>query len=128
MKNSNRVFILFFFIYSNIVAQSTWKWAKGIGGGGEDRANDIAFDSFGNSYTVGYFGSGIAFDTHSLAPVDGYDFFLVKKDFNGNTTWAVSGGGINNEYATSVAVSSNASNGSVTPIITNGTPPFHLSL
>jgi len=108
MKNSNRVFILFFFIYSNIVAQSTWKWAKGIGGGGEDRANDIAFDSFGNSYTVGYFGSGIAFDTHSLAPVDGYDFFLVKKDFNGNTTWAVSGGGINNEYATSVAVSSDA--------------------
>ncbi len=102
------VFFTCIFQFHTIYSQNQWKWAKGVGGGGEDRANDIAYDSFGNTYTVGYFGSGIQFDTYNLAPIDGYDYFLVKKDFNGNITWATSGGGINNEFATSVTVSNDA--------------------
>jgi hypothetical protein len=72
-------------------------WAKGIGGTGDDVANNIQLDAAGNVYATGYFSSTVDFDpgqgTSNLISSGGYDIFIGKYDNAGNYIWAKGMGG-----------------------------------
>lgn len=107
------LFILINLFGLNSFSQSpTWDWAKkstGIVSGylAQDIAYDIATDSLGNTYTTGCFQSGSlvlgAFTLPNTNP-SYYDIFLAKYDSNGNTLWAISAGGSNDDKGHGVAV------------------------
>jgi hypothetical protein len=80
-------------------------WAKSAGGSSEDYASSVAVDKSGNVVLTGYYSSAsIKFGNNILMNAGYVDIFLAKYDSNGNVLWAISEGGPNNDYATSVAV------------------------
>ena len=84
-------------------------WVKSAGSTQADRGNGIAVDASGNVFATGYYISPVInFGTGNLtnAGTTTTDFFLTKYDNNGNTLWARSVGGTNNESGNSVAVDS----------------------
>ena len=88
-----------------VMAQG-WQWAKSTGGSGNERAAAMASDGAGNVYSVGYFSSAsITFGFYPLNnTASGFnDVLLVKYDPSGTVLWAVSAGGSDEDYATSVA-------------------------
>lgn len=84
-----------------------WEWAKSTGDIYSERGSSVATDSDNNIYVTGYFTSyTITFGNITLnntAP--GYrDIFVVKYDSMGNVIWAVSAGGLIEEYVYDIAV------------------------
>ncbi|MEI6490059.1 MAG: hypothetical protein WCP52_13900, partial [Bacteroidota bacterium] len=85
-------------------------WARNAGGPGDDWATSVALDVNGNPYLAGYFPSPtITFGSSTLTNINvAYpDIFVVKYTTNGNVTWAKSAGGMNEEYANSIAINAN---------------------
>ena len=83
-------------------------WRKNVLGTNSIEMSSIALDATGNIYIAGKFNSPtITFGSTSLKNADkaGYtqDLFLAKYDANGNVLWAKSAGGMNDDWATSVA-------------------------
>lgn len=71
--------------------------------------NNIITDASGDIYSSGEFSSNnIDFDpgpsTFTLKYVDNVDFALLKLNGNGDFLWAAAGGGISNDYCTSIAL------------------------
>jgi len=86
-------------------ANGNLKWAKSVGGIGDDRVNSVALNASGDLFIAGYFQApNIIFDTITLTSAGWQDIFIVKYDTAGNVHWAKSIGGDNYEQATSVAV------------------------
>ena len=65
------------------------------------------YDNNGNLYIAGYFSNSITFGTTTLQSANTEDnttdILLLKQDNSGNVIWGKRAGGINDEYATSVA-------------------------
>ncbi|MFA5819915.1 MAG: SBBP repeat-containing protein [Bacteroidales bacterium] len=85
------------------------QWAKSAGGTNYDCAYSVAVDSSGNIFVTGgfesptlSFGSTILTNADNTGNTD--DIFLAKYAPNGNVLWAKSAGGVDYDYATSVAV------------------------
>lgn len=85
-------------------------WAKSIGGPNNDVANNIFVDRNSNIYLTGYFVSdSIAFGNTVLINSGGNncDIFTVKMDSAGNTLWAKSAGGTDQDVGYSICVDNN---------------------
>ncbi|MBP7810297.1 MAG: SBBP repeat-containing protein [Bacteroidia bacterium] len=82
---------------SKLDAAGNFVWARKMGGGGADVANDIAVDASGNVLTSGYFQNAVDFDpgagTFTIAVAGADDAFISKLDASGNFVWAKSLGG-----------------------------------
>jgi len=96
---------LFCFINNTYTQTSDWLWAKNAGGIDTDLSVSVAVDASGNVYVAGFFQSPvITFGSYTLMNEGLGDMFLAKYDAGGNVLWAKSVGGIDNDYAHSVAV------------------------
>ena len=84
------------------------RWAKSIGGVGDDIGNSVAIDKKGNCYIGGDFQSVCDFDpsaaTYTLSSSGNTDFFVTKLDSLGNMLWAKKAGGVNYDQCTSLAL------------------------
>lgn len=87
-------------------AQS-FDWAYAAGGIGNDVGTAIATDADGNLYITGNVSGGGYFGSNYVSGTV-YEVFLAKYDANGNALWAKSYGGLKNEKAFSLVLSSNA--------------------
>ena len=85
-------------------------WARSFGGSQADSGFDVDLDDQGNVYATGYFrwladflpGSGVL----QLVAEGESDGFVVKLDNAGNFQWARQLGGINFDYAQTIAITS----------------------
>nr|MBA3664743.1 SBBP repeat-containing protein [Bacteroidota bacterium] len=80
-----------------LLAQTSFQWAKRIGGTSVDNGNSIAVDASGNVYTTGCFADTVDFDpgpgTYTLTTDGSFDAFISKIDAAGNFVWAKKTGG-----------------------------------
>lgn len=85
-----------------------FSFAKQIGGTGAESAEKITLDNSGSIVLVGTFSDVVDFNpgssTFNLTAVDLLDAYVLKLDANGNYTWAKKVGGLNDDYAYSVAM------------------------
>jgi phage-related tail fiber protein len=95
-------------------ASGDLRWAKNIGGTGDDIGYAVAVDASGDCYITGYFSGTVDFDpdagTQNLTSAGGTDIFLAKYDASGNYVWAknMGGTGANIGYALVVDASGNS--------------------
>ena len=105
LTNTNSYIDIFLSKYD---ANGNVLWAKSFWGTGDDYATSLSSDAFGNIYMAGYFYSSLGFGSTILTNVDNTynatDLFIAKFDANGNSQWAKSAGGMNNDYASSISV------------------------
>ncbi|RMG74555.1 MAG: hypothetical protein D6722_02335 [Bacteroidetes bacterium] len=87
-------------------ADGNFRWAVSFGGAEADRVNSIGVD--GDLYLTGSFGGTADFDpgagTINLTAVGSDDIFVQKLDTAGALLWAVSLGGAQEDYGTSLSV------------------------
>lgn len=116
MKKIVLLFALFIGFIAN--SQTTFEWAKSIGGQNYDDANSIVLDGQGNVYVTGRFqkfvGTEVDFDpgpgVYNIAAIGQYDAFVLKLNANGDFQWAKNfggGGGGVPVTANSITVDSN---------------------
>ncbi len=78
-------------------------WVKGTNGIGIAEGISIASDSYGNTFTTGYFDSlSINFDLVHLTNTTRGNFFIVKYDSLGNAKWAQTTSGSNTSQSWTV--------------------------
>ena len=85
-------------------------WVKSTGGPNDDVANNIVIDRNSNIYLTGYFASdSIAFGNKVLrnSGANSSDIFSVKMDSAGNTLWAKSAGGTDEDEGYGICVDKN---------------------
>jgi hypothetical protein len=83
----------------------SFRWARQIGGGGDDNAYDMAVDGAGNIYVSGWFAETVDFGGgYVLESRGSQDMFVVKLDAGGNTIWARSFGGRQGDGGNEIAV------------------------
>lgn len=86
-------------------------WVNGIGGTGSDNAYAVTTDAQGNVYISGGFEGSVDFDPSTgittLVSNGKADMFFMKMDSNGNFLWANSAGDVQDDYGTSISISSN---------------------
>ena len=86
-------------------------WAKGMGGSSNEKGEDIAVDSSGNVYTIGYFTRTADFDPGpgivNKISLGLNDIFVSKLDSSGSFAWAKSMGGSDTDYGAGIVVDSN---------------------
>ena len=99
---------------SFLSSDASVEWATRIAGSRIDRGQDIAVDSSGNVYAIGYYEistltlynkDGTAFGT-TLSNSGNNDVFIAKYFANGNVDWATKISGTNNDYGRGIAVDS----------------------
>jgi hypothetical protein len=88
-------------------ASGTVQWATSIGGTSADLGIDIATDSLGNVYLVGYYSGTATFGSTTLTGAGSYDVFVAKYDTSGTVQWATSIGGTDSEIGNGIATDSN---------------------
>ena len=80
-------------------------WTKTLGTTNDEEAYNIAMDSLGNSYIVGY--TRGALDGNSrYGEINDKDMFIIKYDEDGNKEWSLQEGTSSEDVAYSVAVDS----------------------
>jgi hypothetical protein len=80
-------------------------WVKSANGYFSDRASSVSCDDNGNVFLAGYFySSTMFFDTDTIFNAGKYNFFLSRYDTEGNLTWAVSGGGTEDDRVQATTV------------------------
>lgn len=80
-------------------------WAKNIGTGFTTRGMGIDVDESGNVYVTGEFSGFLDIDpdtavTNYYSSLNGYDFFLIKLNSNGNFVWGFGIGGNSDAHTT----------------------------
>lgn len=98
-------------IYAQVMRDSTdcnnqliLDWVKITGGIYTDIVNDVTTDNTGNIYVVGSFSVEMDFQSILLNSNGLKDYFLAKLDSDGNLIWITSGGGIQDDEATGIAL------------------------
>lgn len=85
------------------------QWSKIYGGGSSEQGTSIALHTTG-IYITGVFGATTTvFGTitlQALGTLGKNDIFVAKLNYSGDVIWAVSGGGFENDFASSIAVDS----------------------
>jgi hypothetical protein len=87
-----------------------WLWAASAGGSSSyfsDSGQDIAVDSNGNVYVVGYFFDTANFGPYSVTSNGNNDMFVAKLDGDGNWQWVNSAGSADSDSGLSIAVDNN---------------------
>ncbi|MCF6308776.1 MAG: T9SS type A sorting domain-containing protein [Flavobacteriaceae bacterium] len=84
------------------------QWIKTVGGVEHDVSRDIILDRSGNIYTAGEFNDIVDFDPsgaiNELSSNGIKDIFIQKLDESGNFLWAISFGGVGDEYLGSITL------------------------
>lgn len=80
-------------------------WARNNGSPSDDQAIGLDMDLAGNCYLTGTFKSTANFGTYVLNSFGGKDVFIAKYDTAGLVQWALSQGGLTDDYPTDLAVS-----------------------
>jgi len=99
-SNSQDIFI------AKLSSSGSWQWAVKAGGSSYDGVSDIAVDSSGNSFVIGYFKGTATFGSTSLVSYGGDDIIVAKLSNTGSWEWAVKAGGISDETGRGIAVDS----------------------
>lgn len=79
-------------------------WATHIGGSGSDGARALSLDPQGGILVGGYFSGVVPFLSTNVTSAGNRDFFLVRLLSNGTMDWARTGGGLQDEFISSIAV------------------------
>lgn len=82
-------------------------WAKRFGHKGENYARGIDTDGEGNIYVSGVYDTQIGLGSTNLTSNGQRDIFLTKLDRNGNTLWAKTIGGMDNDEGCEIEVNAN---------------------
>jgi len=110
MKKNTVLFVLLLFFSYSLSGQesTTMKWAKGMGGTGNERGNSITVDALGNVLTTGYFEGTVDFDPgigfYNLTSIGSNNIFISKLDSSGNFVWAKQFGGTSGSMGNSIAI------------------------
>ncbi len=92
------------------VSSQNFEWGLSIGGAGVDNSTDIVADNQGNSYVTGFFEGTVDFDpgvgVSNLTSAGGQDIFVSKLDSLGTLVWVKRIGGLSNDQALSISLSS----------------------
>lgn len=80
------------------------RWARQIGGAGDDNTYDMAADGRGNIYLSGWFADTVDFGGIVLESRGSQDMFVAKLDRDGNTIWVRSFGGRQADGGNEIAV------------------------
>ncbi len=106
MKTTIQLFAILL-ISLSINAQDL-EWVKTVGGDGIEFPKIITFDVSGNIYTGGTFNETVNFNPNGgsteLTSNGGDDIFIQKLDASGDLLWAISIGGSENEYFTTMSL------------------------
>ena len=97
-------------------SSSNWAFAQSITstnqsttGDSEEFVSDVATDSSGNAYIIGYFESTtISFGSITLTNTGGTDVYVAKISPNGNWQWAYRAGDAGDDRGSAIAVKSNS--------------------
>ncbi len=81
-----------------------WLWAVSAGGTDDDRGWDIALDTNGNIYIIGWILGTATFGNTTLTSQGADDVFVAKLNTDGEWLWAVSAGGTSMDEGCGVAV------------------------
>ena len=85
-------------------------WGKSYGGVGQDRAQGVALDEFGEIYTIGYFAETVDFNPNAgisnFTSEGGGDIFLQKLDQDGDFIWTKSIGSALSDHGEAVQINS----------------------
>lgn len=95
--------------FYTISEEDPWEYIHGLDSGSEDHGYGIATDSSGNTYVTGSFsGATISFGTTTLTNTmtGTSDVFIAKLDDSGVWSWALSGGGVSDDWGADIAVTS----------------------
>ncbi len=79
-------------------------WAAKIGGIGTDLVNATATDANGYIYLAGSFSHNAKIGKTEMVSQGGGDFFIAKFSANGQLVWHLTGGGLNDDFATCLHV------------------------
>ncbi|MBO2010501.1 hypothetical protein [Hymenobacter negativus] len=85
-------------------SQGAVQWARGIQGSNYIEAWDVAADSNGNGYAVGYFAGQLAATAGGLSSAGGFDAFLLTYSPQGGLLNARRDGGSGQEFFTALAL------------------------
>jgi hypothetical protein len=80
----------------------SWQWGSNNQCYGDDEANAVTTDKYGNVYVAGVFTDQISIDTIVLYSNGGHDVFLIKYSPTGQVIWAKSGGSSAEEEVNSI--------------------------
>ena len=81
-----------------------WLWTFQAGGTGWDEGYSIVLDEAGDAWLTGYFSNTATFGCQTLTSSGRTDIFVAKLNPSGNWLWAVQAGGIDYEFAYSIAL------------------------
>jgi gliding motility-associated-like protein len=82
-------------------------WIKTAGDDDVDVVNDICSDNSGNIYITGYFSNNMTIQTIDVNSYGYKDFYLAKFDSFGNLVWIETGGSIQDDEGTGLALDEN---------------------
>lgn len=107
---------------ASVLQGGTWGWAKSATNTGELIGNGIRSVESG-IYVSGLFAGTATFGTHIIASDGANDVFVTKLDYAGLWLWASKGGGVGNDYSSSVVVDKTGAyvTGSLRNVATFGT-------
>jgi hypothetical protein len=97
------------FIYSRLYSgndpvSGTFEMKINFGGKEDDMITAICMDDDLNIYATGYFKDSLYVGTDTLISLGGYDIYVCKFDQQGNFLWALSGGGVYDDFSHSIAI------------------------
>ena len=104
-------------------------WAKRIGGIGNDAANAVVLDAYGNIYVSGGFNNTVDFDpgllTFNVVSFAAADGFILKLDASGNFVWVKQMGGTGSEEVNAIAIDVRLSKNLLVNLCINFKAKFH---
>jgi len=83
--------------------QGAYLWARTAGSSGDDRANSVAVDAWGNVAVAGYFSGAVNFGGGLLGSGGSWDGFVARYSETGGYLWARDLGGASTDEAFGVA-------------------------
>ncbi len=84
-----------------------WQWAKGEGDIGNEAANSVAFDDFGNVYITGNIAGMINFGGTVYQGRGIYEVLIAKYSAQGSLVWVKTAGGKENDQGTFIRYNKN---------------------
>lgn len=110
MERSILLLLLVLLCFHSYGQAPDFGWAKSIGGDGvlDDEGLATTVDTYGNSYTTGFFSGTGDFDpgsgTTTLTEAGGRDIFITKFDAAGNLVWAKAIGSTGQDVGNDITV------------------------
>jgi len=96
--------IIFFIALTGRIPAQTFEWARTGSGVGQDAAQRVVADEFGNIYVTGYFSGRAVFSGQTYIGKGAFDIFLAKYSGSGDLVWLKSAGSSQNDVSYGLAI------------------------